>query len=1008
MDNQDDYSASIDTTAVLTAGVPLAARFDQSGDVDWFRFHAEAGQRYAFYCDDPLAAIRAFGLYDAGGKMLSFSTSGFVADRSGDYFVAVSGFPGHTGGYTMSYNQVVDDYSADDSSPGQIALGGQAGGQIQFSGDVDRFKMSMEAGRIYTFEIDSVGTSWSRHPDLHLVDADGHAVGAYPGVQSDGTVVVSVSPEQSGLYSLDVMMGFYDGDRPTAYTLKALSSVVDDYGNTVATAGRMDAGATVHGAMDTALDVDVIKVDLVAGTTYAFALAADGSPLSSELKLKFDLADSAGTNIVDQWVNSVPNYSYTPTKSGSYYISVANLTVAPLNYTLSVTPSADDYGANAAGAGRLDIGGSVNASLEAGGGDRNWFGVALKAGTTYWFKLSDSGTEGSVGGNAELHLLDAGGKLLTGTTGGYLPWNGITVAYVPATSGTYYVEVAGYQRSTGSYQLQASLGTRDDVGNDRAHAAALADGVPSNGALEVTLDQDVYKFAVVAGQTYGLTLAPGANTGNLGVTASDAAGNAVTLRNPSIYTDTGSYLFEAASSGDYYFTVKSTAPGASLGGSYALTALSYGSDDYGATPQTSATLAIGGTLQGKLNFADDKDWARVHLEAGRTYVFDLEGAASGGGTLDTGAGAAGFALVNQYGYAVADRDGGGYLPRITYVAASTGDYYLQAGASAKQGSYTMVATQTSGDLSAPELSSASISNGATGVGLNAKFSFEFDELVTAGNTSGVRLLDASGAEFDLHYAGYRFGVHAAGHRLVIDGDGYLQPGNYTLELPAGIALDLAGNAAHLPSRITFTTVAAASQATSGNDLLVGSGTGQHIDGGAGVDTVVYPNRDMDIGHSGNQVTVKAPGAAAADTLSGIERLVFPDHAWALDVDGHGGQTYRLYTAAFARLPDLDGLGFWMAALDRGMSLHDVAAGFVQSDEFRTLYGTNPSDEAFVNLLYQNVLHRAPEAQGLSFWLTALHNGLTHADALIGFSESPENQAALIGSIGNGFSYHPYG
>ena len=77
----------------------------------------------------------------------------------------------------------------------------------------------------------------------------------------------------------------------------------------------------------------------------------------------------------------------------------------------------------------------------------------------------------------------------------------------------------------------------------------------------------------------------------------------------------------------------------------------------------------------------------------------------------------------------------------------------------------------------------------------------------------------------------------------------------------------------------------------------------------------------------------------------------------------------------------------------------VAAAFIQSAEFMTLYGASPTDAQFVNLLYNNALHRTADDGGLDYWVNQLSSlSQTREQALLGFSESTENQAALIGVI----------
>ena len=124
----------------------------------------------------------------------------------------------------------------------------------------------------------------------------------------------------------------------------------------------------------------------------------------------------------------------------------------------------------------------------------------------------------------------------------------------------------------------------------------------------------------------------------------------------------------------------------------------------------------------------------------------------------------------------------------------------------------------------------------------------------------------------------------------------------------------------------------------------------------------------------------------------------------LDTAGNAGMAYRLYQAAFDRTPDQGGLGFQMKALDDGLNIAQVAANFIASPEFQRTYGAL-NDTQFVTQLYQNVLHRAPDSGGLAFHVNNLATGAnTRANVLVGFSESPENQAALIGAIQNGMVY----
>ena len=200
-------------------------------------------------------------------------------------------------------------------------------------------------------------------------------------------------------------------------------------------------------------------------------------------------------------------------------------------------------------------------------------------------------------------------------------------------------------------------------------------------------------------------------------------------------------------------------------------------------------------------------------------------------------------------------------------------------------------------------------------------------------------------------------------------------------------------------------------AGSGNDTMHGSVGTDSIDGGSGSDTMDYVGLRGDFSFtagSGGAVIVRKAGTDGTDTLTNMERVLFDDGAVALDTAGVAGQAYRVYVAAFARAPDPAGLGFWMHFMDSGATLAATAAGFMGSSEFQGLYGANPSSTTLITKLYQNVLHRAPDAAGLAYWDGLLKSGaLTGAQVVTGFSESGENQAQVIGVIAAGMDYIPY-
>ena len=103
--------------------------------------------------------------------------------------------------------------------------------------------------------------------------------------------------------------------------------------------------------------------------------------------------------------------------------------------------------------------------------------------------------------------------------------------------------------------------------------------------------------------------------------------------------------------------------------------------------------------------------------------------------------------------------------------------------------------------------------------------------------------------------------------------------------------------------------------------------------------------------------------------------------------------FRLYNASFKRLPDPDGLRYWINNFSTGKDdERAVASSFLASAEFKQRYGENVSDSTYVNTLYKNVLDREADTSGLNYWLGQLNSGIeTRYEVLLGFSESIENK-----------------
>lgn len=142
-----------------------------------------------------------------------------------------------------------------------------------------------------------------------------------------------------------------------------------------------------------------------------------------------------------------------------------------------------------------------------------------------------------------------------------------------------------------------------------------------------------------------------------------------------------------------------------------------------------------------------------------------------------------------------------------------------------------------------------------------------------------------------------------------------------------------------------------------------------------------------------------------DLLSRVQRAHFSDFSVGFDV-GAGestGAAYRMY-GVLDRAPDAEGLGYWIHHVDQGMSLTDMAQAFLNSSEYAATNGANLNDTQYVTQLYEDVLQRDADESGRLYWVEQLTSGVSRGEVLVGFSESQESIDLRADMLSNGTSY----
>lgn len=178
-------------------------------------------------------------------------------------------------------------------------------------------------------------------------------------------------------------------------------------------------------------------------------------------------------------------------------------------------------------------------------------------------------------------------------------------------------------------------------------------------------------------------------------------------------------------------------------------------------------------------------------------------------------------------------------------------------------------------------------------------------------------------------------------------------------------------------------------ATDGDDRIAADGITGLLDGGEGFDTLVFSGDQAThtVRFSPDTVVVENRATeTGAMTLRNMEWMDFVTEAAPFGSEGMSIEMFdgmadldgasmaaltELYIAYFNRAPDAIGLFYWGDQMAGGQSLNEIAAHFFDQPETRALYGSMDDMPSFVTSVYQNVLGRAPDAEGMAYWLAQL-------------------------------------
>ncbi len=180
-------------------------------DSDWFAIELTEGRPYRFSVvgvDPDALADPLLTLYDGAGNQVAADDDGgtgvnsylsFASTAGGSYFAAVSGFEGATGRYLVRAmdtdvpGNVGTDETLDASTDDRLS-------RVDMPGDLDYYRVELEAGVRYTIEMNGAGDNPLTDPFLNLVSAENERITSDDDSGDGLDARISFAPETSGSF----------------------------------------------------------------------------------------------------------------------------------------------------------------------------------------------------------------------------------------------------------------------------------------------------------------------------------------------------------------------------------------------------------------------------------------------------------------------------------------------------------------------------------------------------------------------------------------------------------------------------------------------------------------------------------------------------------------------------------------------------------------------------------------------------------------------------------------
>jgi Ca2+-binding RTX toxin-like protein/subtilisin-like proprotein convertase family protein len=600
-------------------------------------------------------------------------------------------------------------------------------GRFDTSTDLDYFDLYMEPGQPFVI---NGGAENDGKIVYQFFDAEGTQLKIYmvpDGVYPDGNYVnqtYSFWPNNTHLLGYSSHNGFevhkgglvtariqpFEVHTGTDYSISF--DTQDDYTDTLSTRGEIDANTgSIFGYIAKQGDVDFIRTELVAGTTYIFEAkgqaSAGGTLLDPKLELykAENLADPISSVVVAGAAGADEKFQVTVDATGTYILAISDASgLYDGSYTITQV-SKDLQSADIATTGRLtfndqgfaEISSEINALA-----DRDWFSIDLSEGQAYTIEaLGSSSTNGTLSAPL-IEIRTAAGTLLSSNSGGGTIGNDAKILFQSPEDATYFVSIAAAGNSSiGTYTIKVGGIADDYAGSSLTTGLITPDGSATYGLINTQDDTDWLKVGLSADQAYKIALS--GDTRNDAVldplndtylTVRDANGQIVRFNDDANGSSSSELFFTPSETGIYFIEAKSAV--GLLTGGYQLSVTPAEADDHvnSLSEATPTSLALGTPASGAIQIPGDVDVFAVDMVAGTVYRLDAQGLASTEGTLTDPV----IRVFNSAGelVQVADNGGLGLESKAYFVPTQNDTYYVEvsSGIQANLGTYKLSVVDT--------------------------------------------------------------------------------------------------------------------------------------------------------------------------------------------------------------------------------------------------------------------------------------------------------------------------